>query len=76
MTYSVGATGIRAGNFAQPVTQILSDDQATVGAQALAQQRGTHFLCKGPDGFQRYFAIDAERSVPGLPPILLPTGRN
>ena len=75
MTYSLGVKGVRAGNYAQPQTLTVSDEQAVAGGQSLAMQNGTHFLCKGPDGREAYYRIDAERSIPGQTPVLIPTGR-
>lgn len=74
MTYSLGVTGVRADNPPQIKNLTVSDPQAVLGGQANAMMRGTHFLCKRPDGSERYYMIDAERSVPGQPPVLIPTG--
>lgn len=74
MTYSVGIKGVRADNPPQIQNLTVSDTQATAGNQALAMQQGTHFLCKRPDGSERYYRIDAERSIPGQPPVLVATG--
>lgn len=76
MTYTLGITGVRADNPAQPQNLTLSDANARAGNQANAMQAGTHFLCKGPDGAERYYRIDAERSIPGQTPVLIPTGRS
>lgn len=74
MTYSLNIKGVRADSPSQPQTLTLSDDQARPGDQQLAMQAGTQFLCRGPDGGESYFRIDAERSIPGYPPVLLPVG--
>ena len=76
MTYSVNAKGVRADNPPQIQNLTVSDTQATTGGQALAMQQGAHFLCKRPDGSERYFRIDAERSIPGYPPVLIPSGNH
>lgn len=75
MTYSLAIKGARASNPPQIQNVTVSDPQAVAGGQALAMQLNTHFLCKGPDGFESYYRIDAERSIPGLPPVLVATGR-
>ena len=74
MTYSLTVKGVRADNPAQPQTLTLSDANARLGSQQLSMQLGTEFLCKGQDGVERYYRIDAERSIPGYAPVLLPTG--
>ncbi len=75
MTYSLAATGYNANSpfTAQPLTM---DDAAAgrAGDQALAMATGAQVLCKGPDGQQRYYTIDAERSRPGGPIYLLAAG--
>lgn len=73
MTYSLAITGVRASP-PLPVVYTLSDANARAGNQANAMQNGTNILCKGPDGAERYYRIDAERSLPGYPPVLLPVG--
>lgn len=72
MTYSVNAKGVRADNPPQIQNLVLSDTQALVGGQQLALQLGTAFLCKGPDGAERYYVIDDSRYVVGQPPVLIP----
>ena len=67
---------MRADNPPQIQNLVVSDTQATVGGQALAMQQGAHFLCKRPDGSERYFRIDAERSIPGQPPVLIAVGQH
>ena len=76
MTYSVGTKGVGAHNYALPQTLTLSDPQAITGGQQLAAQQGAQFLCKRPDGSERYFRIDAERSIPGQPPVLIVSGNH
>lgn len=77
MTYSLGITGSRAFPNPNPISNLtLSDANATAGAQANATMRGTHFLCKGPNGAEAFYQIDAERSIPGYAPILIPVGRS
>lgn len=72
MTYSLAVTGARADAFPdQPETLDISDDVATPGSMALAMQQNTQFLARGPDGAERYYTYDAERSTPAVP-ILLP----
>lgn len=71
-TYSVGFGGIRAdGGPTKNASTILADDFAQPGGQQLAMSQGVNFLCKGPDGQQRLYRIDAERSLPGGPVYLL-----
>ena len=75
MTYSIAATGYNANSpfSAQP---LIVDDLAAgrAGAQAFAMANGVPVLCKGPDGAQRYYKIDPERSRPGGPVVLLAVG--
>lgn len=73
MTYSLAITGVRASP-SLPASYTLSDANARTGNQANAMQNGTAILCKGPDGAEAYYKIDAERSLPGYPPVLLPVG--
>lgn len=75
MTYSLGITGARADNFAQPLNQVISDSSARFpGAQQRAMMHGRAMLCRGPDGVESYYVIDAERSIPGVSLVLLPVG--
>lgn len=75
MTYSLGITGARADNFAQPLNQTITDTSARApAAQQRAMMHGRAFLCKGPDGAERYYVYDAERSIPGVSMILTPLG--
>lgn len=75
MTYSIGTTGLNANSpfTAQP---LIMDDAAAgrPGDQMLAMATNGQVLCKGPDGAQRYYTIDAERSRPGGPIYLLAVG--
>jgi len=75
MTYSLAATGYNANSpfAAQPLTM---DDAVAgrAGDQASAMATGAQVLCKGPDGLQRYYTIDTERSRPGGPIYLLAVG--
>jgi hypothetical protein len=72
-TYSQSATiGLSAGSpFAaiQRTTQfrqdILPDSTGTPILQLQAMQTGKQILCLMPDGSQKFFTIDAERSQPG-----------
>ena len=71
MTYSLAFTGLRA-DLPSTITNIkLSDTQGRAGQQAAAMANGTQVLCKGPDGAEAYYVIDAERSLPGGPVFLL-----
>lgn len=74
MTYSLAIKGVRADNPPQVQNLTVSDPQGVAGGQAQAMQLGTAFLCKGPDGAERYYTIDAERSIPGLTPVLRAVG--
>lgn len=76
MTYSLNAKGVRADNPPQIQNLTVSDTQALAGSQALAMQQGARFLVKRPDGSERYYRIDAERSIPGQPPVLIPVGNH
>lgn len=66
MTYSLGATGQRA-DYRPAVTNTLDvgDEAGLLGSQQNAARNGTPILCRGPDGSQDYYTIDAERSLPG-----------
>lgn len=71
-TYSVGFGGIAADAGPSATKNIiLSDDQARPGGQAGAMANGLAFLCKGPDGAQGLYKIDAERSNPDTGLIFL-----
>lgn len=69
-TYSQSIAGLNQTLF-EPKLLTLNDAQATTGAQQLAMSDGVQFLAKNPDGSQTMYTIDAERSIPGQPPILL-----
>jgi hypothetical protein len=68
-TYSQSVAGLNQTMF-EPETLTVNDAQAVVGAQQRAMRNGLAFLCLGPDGAQHWYTIDAERSIPGQPPIL------
>lgn len=70
-TYSQSVFGVFSGTPYGPKSTEINDAQATALAQGYAQLTGTAFLCKGPDGAQRYYRFDAERSTPANP-ILTP----
>jgi len=74
VTYSLAVTGARADNPPQILNNTLSDANARAGNQANAMQNGTAFLCKGPDGAERYYTIDASRSIPGVSVVLQAVG--
>ena len=76
MTYSLNIKGVRADNPPQIQSFTVSDPQGVAGGQSLAMQQGAHFLVKRPDGSERYFRIDAERSIPGQPPVLIASGNH
>ncbi len=75
MTYSLATTGYNANSVfsAQP---LIMDDAAAgrPGGQQMAMATGAQFLAKGPDGAQRLYTIDSERSRPGGPVYLLAVG--
>lgn len=71
MTYSLAITGVRADSPATIANLTLSDLNARNGNEDAAMRLGTAFLCKGPDGAERYYTIDASRSKPGGPIVLL-----
>ena len=71
-TYSQSATiGLSANSPFAALQQttfrhtILPDSSALVGGQQLAAATGAQILCLMPDGSQKFFTIDAERSRPG-----------
>lgn len=75
MTYSVNFKGIAAdANGCANANTVLSDTQSQPGGQQLAMSTGQAFLCKGPDGAQALYKIDAERSTPGGPVYLIRQG--
>jgi hypothetical protein len=74
VTYSLAIKGVRADNPPQIQNNTLSDANAREGNQSNAMQNNTAFLCKGPDGAERLYQIDASRSIPGQTPVLLAVG--
>lgn len=76
MTYSLAITGVRADNPPQIQNITVSDTQARAGSQASTMATGAHFLCKRADGSERYYRIDAERSIPGQAPVLIAVGNH
>jgi hypothetical protein len=73
-TYSQTTSGLNSTLFEVDELYTINDAQAQVGSQQLAMQQGLAFLVQGPDGSQSYYTIDAERSIPGQPPILRAVG--
>jgi hypothetical protein len=73
-TYSQTTSGLNSTLFEVDELYTINDAQAQVGSQQLAMQQGLAFLVQGPDGSQAYYTIDAERSIPGQPPILRAVG--
>lgn len=72
MTYSLATVGYRAESPSSAQPLIMDDATAgRAGDQQNAMATGTQVLCKGPDGLQRYYTIDSERSRPGGPIYLL-----
>lgn len=69
-TYSLAITGSLADSpwVTEPYT--LDDAFARPGDMANAMQTGSQFLCKGPDGAQAWYTLDAERSTPDRPVLL------
>ncbi len=68
-TYSQSLAGLNQTLF-EPKNLVVNDAQAPVGAQQNAMQNGLAFLARNPDGSQSLYTFDAERSIPGQPPIL------
>ena len=62
-TYSLAATGQRADQQFAVSTLKVGDTVGPDGVHAQAACLNTQILCKGPDGAQRYYTIDAERST-------------
>lgn len=80
MTYSLAIAGAAADNVRQLENMILADSAVqgtatvtipTPGGMQNAMARGYSFLAKGPDGSERLYRLDAERSTPDVP-ILVP----
>jgi hypothetical protein len=69
VTYSQSIAGLNQTMF-EPKILTVNDTYATGLAQAGAMSDNVAFLCKNPDGSQGLYQIDAERSIPGQPPIL------
>jgi hypothetical protein len=69
-TYSLAISGVGAHNPFVPKTLTISDPNAQAGSQQSDMRTGTAFLCKGPDGSERYYRLDAERSTPANPVLL------
>ena len=82
-TYSQSVTGINAGSrYTLKAIQVgdttLAGSSDVLGTTAPAQggnmSANNYVLCKNPDGSQSYYAIDAERSVPGVSLVMRPVG--
>ena len=66
MTYSLATTGYNAGSpFAAQPLKVDDVVAGRAGNQANAMATGAQVLCKGPDGAQRWYTIDPERSRAG-----------
>ena len=64
-TYSLAVTGQRADQQFAVSTLKVGDTVGPDGVHQQAARQNTPILCKGPDGAQRYYTIDSERSLPG-----------
>jgi hypothetical protein len=82
-TYSQSLTGVNAcARYTAKVISVGDLDAAgnalnaigDAGAQQGVMTRGNQILCKGPDGAQKWYTIDAERSVPGVSLVMRPVG--
>lgn len=82
MTYSLAVKGALNDSVAQVENVTLADQAVgggatvtipTPGGMQQAMRLGTQFLGKGPDGAERLYRLDAERSTPDVP-ILVPVG--
>lgn len=73
-TYSLATTGQRASSPFAVNNVTLPDSAGRSGSEAYAMRFGSQVLCKGPDGMQRWYTIDASRSLPGGPIVLLAVG--
>lgn len=71
-TYSVATTGYNANSPFAASNVILPDSSARNGGEQAAMATGKQIMCKGPDGAQKWYTIDPERSRPGGPIFLLP----
>ncbi len=69
-TYSVAQKGQRADSLNAVQNLTLPDSSARPGGMAGAMQNGTQMLCKGPDGSQSWYTLDAERSTPTNPVLI------
>ena len=78
MTFSLGLTGLSA-NVQRTVTAELVVSDTDIGGNQTGNyapslqaemSRNTAILCKTPSGALFYYVIDAERSIPGYPPIM------
>jgi hypothetical protein len=82
MTYSLAQVGWNAnhrwpptaiapvGSTVQVQDMLLTDANARPGNQQNAMMTGTQVLCQTQSGEQHWFVIDAERSIPGYPPVM------
>lgn len=62
-TYSLAATGARAGASFAVANIKVGDSEGLAGSQALAMSLGSPVLCKNADGSQSWYTLDAERSI-------------
>ena len=71
-TFSIGVTGVAAGNPYQPASELTIGDSVcqSAGDEQGAMQLGTAFLVKMPDGSKVWHTFDAERSIPGVSLVL------
>ena len=71
-TFSIGITGVAAGNAFQPTGEMTIGDSVcqSAGDEQNAMQNGTAFFVKMPDGSQVWHTFDAERSIPGVSSFL------
>jgi hypothetical protein len=64
--------GTMGSNPQQPINHPIDDAYVnTPQSEQNAMMLGTPFLAKGPDGLQRLYKYDAERSIPGVLRILV-----
>ena len=79
-TYSQSITGINAGaRYNAPATITVGDTDSAGDNQVNwapnVQQNlrdNDYVLCKGPDGAQKWYRYDAERTIPGVSLVLMP----
>jgi hypothetical protein len=74
-TYSLGITGLVPGQSVNlqydiPDANISGNACATAGGMLGTMATGNLMLCKGPDGLQRLYRYDTERSTPTNPVLL------